>query len=46
MERVVKLADVQPQPVPEHEGHHGGKIWYIFNKDTIDTESLRMVMQE
>jgi quercetin dioxygenase-like cupin family protein len=46
MERVVTLADVQPQPVPEHEGHHGGRIWYIFNKDTIDTESLRMVLQE
>ena len=46
MERVVTLADVPSQPVPEQEGHHGGKIWYIFNKDTIDTESLRMVMQE
>jgi quercetin dioxygenase-like cupin family protein len=46
MENVVTLADVEPRPVPENEGHHGGRIWYVFNKDTMDTESLRVVVQE
>ena len=46
MENVVTLADVEPRVVPAKEGHHGGRIWYIFNKDSIGTEGLRLHVQE
>ncbi len=46
MENVVTLADVTPKQVPLKEGHHGGRIWYVFNKDTIGTEGLRLHVQE
>lgn len=46
MENVVTLADIEPKVVPLAEGHHEGRIWYIFNKDTIGTEGVRIHVQE
>ncbi len=31
-----------PRKRHREEGHHGGKIWYVFNKDSIGTEGLRL----
>ncbi len=46
MENVVTLADIEPKVVPLAEGHHGGRIWYVFNRDNIGTEGLRLHVQE
>jgi mannose-6-phosphate isomerase-like protein (cupin superfamily) len=46
MENVVTLADIEPKEIPLKEGHHGGRIWYIFNKENIGTEGLRLHVQE
>jgi len=46
MENVVTLDDIEPKVVPAKEGHHGGQIWYVFNRDTIGTEGLRLHVQE
>lgn len=46
MKNVLSLADIEPQVVPLAEGHHNGRIWWIFNKDTVGTEGLRMHVQE
>src|SRR5512144_2360072 len=46
MKNVVTLADITPKEAPLKEGHHGGRIWYVFNKDTIGTEGLRLHVQE
>ncbi|MGI5836069.1 MAG: cupin domain-containing protein [Chloroflexota bacterium] len=46
MEKVITLADIEPKPVPMAEGHHGGTIWYVFNRDNIGTEGLRLHVQE
>jgi len=46
MENVVTLDDVHPQEVPAAEGHHRGRIWYVFNQNTIGTEGIRVHVQE
>lgn len=46
MKNVVTLADIEPKVVPLKEGHHSGRIWYVFNKDSIGTEGLRLHVQE
>ena len=46
MENVVTLADIEPRMVPMVEGHHNGRIWYVFNRDNIGTEGLRLHVQE
>ena len=46
MENVVTLGDIEPKEVPRKEGHHGGRIWYVFNRDNIGTEGLRLHVQE
>jgi len=46
MENVVTLSDIEPKVVPLGEGHHGGRIWYVFNRDNIGTEGLRIHVQE
>ena len=46
MENVVTVEDIQPEEVPIAEGHHKGRIWWIFNEKTIGTEGMRVHIQE
>ena len=46
MDKVISLADIEPKVVPLAEGHRGGRIWYVFNKDSVGTEALRLHVQE
>ena len=46
MENVVTLDDIQPEEVPLKAGHHHGRIWWVFNPDTIGTEGLKIHVQE
>jgi len=43
MENVVTLDDIRPKEWTEEKaGHHHGRIWWVFNPDTIGTEDLKM----
>jgi len=47
MENVVTLDDIVPEEwTGDEAGHHQGRIWWIFTPDTIDTEGLKMHVQE
>lgn len=47
MDNVVTLDDIQPEEwTGDVAGHHGGRIWWIFNPDTIGTEGLKIHVQE
>ncbi len=46
MRKIITLDEVPVQEVPGHEGHAGGRIQYVFTKDTIGSERLRFIVQE
>jgi mannose-6-phosphate isomerase-like protein (cupin superfamily) len=46
MNEVVHEQDVPWTDAPLHEGHHGGKIRYVFTKDTVGSRRLRLLVQE
>jgi quercetin dioxygenase-like cupin family protein len=46
MDNVVTIADLDSKMLTLEAGHHGGRIWSIFNKETIRTETLTVSVQE
>ncbi len=46
MQHCVNLQDVPVKEVPAQEGHYGGRIQYVFTKDTVGSERLRLIVQE
>jgi mannose-6-phosphate isomerase-like protein (cupin superfamily) len=46
MKDVVHEQEVPLTEAPLKEGHHGGKIRYIFTKDTVGSRRLRLLIQE
>lgn len=43
---IVQERDVALVPAPSRERHHGGMIRYVFNKDTVESKQLRLMLQE
>lgn len=46
MKDIVHERDVPLVEAPQTEGHHGGRIQYVFTKDTVASRRLRLLVQE